>query len=34
VSGTGSDGSTFTNQNVEHFNVTPDGTVHEFFHCH
>jgi hypothetical protein len=34
VRGTGSDGSTFSNQNVEHFNVIPDGTVNEFFHCH
>jgi hypothetical protein len=34
VSGTGSDGSTFSNHNVDHFNVAPDGTVHEFFHCH
>lgn len=34
VRGTGSDGSTFSNQNVEHFNQRPDGTVHEFFHCH
>lgn len=34
VRGTGSDGSTFSNHNVEHFNQRPDGTVHEFFHCH
>jgi hypothetical protein len=34
VRGTGSDGSSFANQNVEHFNALPDGTVHEFFHCH
>jgi hypothetical protein len=34
VRGKGSDGSTFSNQNVEHFNQRPDGTVHEFFHCH
>jgi hypothetical protein len=34
VSGTGSDGSTFSNHNIDHFNVIPDGTVHEFFHCH
>ena len=33
VRGTGSDGSTFSNQNVQHFNQRPDGTVHEFFHC-
>ena len=34
VRGTGSDGSTFSNSNVDHFNVRPDGTVNEFFHCH
>jgi hypothetical protein len=34
VRGTGSDGSTFSNQSTEHFNVRPDGTVNEFFHCH
>jgi len=34
VRGVGSDGSTFTNQNVEHFNVRPDGSVNEFFKCH
>lgn len=34
VRGTGSDGSTFANSNVEHFNVRPDGTVQEFFRCH
>ena len=34
VRGTGSDGSTFSNQNVEHFDQRPDGSVHEFFHCH
>lgn len=34
VRGTGSDGSTFANQNVQHFDQRPDGTVHEFFHCH
>lgn len=32
--GTGSDGSTFSINTVEHFNERPDGTVHEFFHCH
>jgi hypothetical protein len=32
--GTGSDGSTFKNHVTEHFNVRPDGTVNEFFHCH
>jgi hypothetical protein len=34
VRGTGSDGSTFSSSQVQHFNVRPDGTVHEFFHCH
>ena len=34
VRGTGSDGSTFSNQNVDHFNVLPSGSAHEFFHCH
>lgn len=34
VRGTGSDGSTFTNSNVDHFNTRPDGSVNEFFHCH
>jgi hypothetical protein len=34
VRGTGSDGSTFSNHNIDHFNVRPDGTVNEFFHCH
>jgi hypothetical protein len=34
VRGTGSNGSTFSNSNVEHFNVRRSGTVHEFFHCH
>jgi len=34
VRGTGSDGSTFSSQNVEHFNQRPNGTVQEFFHCH
>lgn len=33
VRGTGSDGSTFAIHNVDHFNVRPDGTVNEFFHC-
>jgi hypothetical protein len=32
--GMGSDGSTVSNHNVEHFNVRPDGSVNEFFHCH
>jgi len=34
VRGTGSDGSTFSNHIVEHFNVRPSGSAHEFFHCH
>jgi len=34
VSGTGSDGSTFNNHQVQHFNVRPDGSVQDFFHCH
>ena len=33
VRGTGSDGATFASQSVDHFNVRPDGTVKEFFHC-
>ena len=32
--GTGSDGSIVSVNLVEHFNVRPDGTVNEFFHCH
>ena len=31
---TGSDGSTLSENRVDHFNVRPDGTVNEFFHCH
>jgi hypothetical protein len=34
VSGTGSDGSTFRVNEVQHFNQRPDGSVNEFFHCH
>ena len=34
IRGTGSDGSTFRNHTDEHFNVRPNGTVNEFFHCH
>jgi hypothetical protein len=34
VRGRGSDGSRFTNHTTDHFNVRPDGTVNEFFHCH
>ena len=33
VRGTGSDGSTFSVNQVEHFNQRPDGSVNEFFHC-
>jgi hypothetical protein len=32
--GTGSDGSTFNNHSVDHFNVTPNGTEFFFTHCH
>ena len=32
--GTGSDGSTISTHQVDHFNARPDGTVNEFFHCH
>lgn len=34
IRGTGSDGSTFKNHIVDHFNQRPDGSVNEFFHCH
>ena len=34
VHGTGSDGSRLRNHINAHFNVRPDGTVHEFFKCH
>ena len=34
VSGVGSDGSTFKNHVMDHFNERPDGSVNEFFHCH
>jgi hypothetical protein len=34
VRATGSDGSTLRSNQVDHFNVRPDGTVNEFFHCH
>jgi hypothetical protein len=34
VRGTGSDGSTFSNHVIDHFNVRPDGSVNAFFHCH
>jgi hypothetical protein len=32
--GTGSDGSTLSTHQTDHFNVRPDGTVNAFFHCH
>jgi hypothetical protein len=32
--GRGSDGSTVSLNQVEHFNERPDGTVNEFFRCH
>ena len=32
--GTGSDGSTLSAHNLDHFNVRPDGSVNEFFRCH
>jgi hypothetical protein len=32
--GTGSDGSTLSTHQTDHFNVRPDGTVNEFFPCH
>ena len=32
--GTGSDGSTLSAHNTDHFNVRPDGTVNAFFRCH
>jgi hypothetical protein len=34
VRGTGSDGSMLLNHEIDHFNVRPDGSVNEFFHCH
>ena len=34
VRGTGSDGSTFSNQVVDHFNTTPTGAEFFFTHCH
>ena len=34
VRGTLSDGSTFSNHVIDHFNVRPDGTVNQFFRCH
>jgi hypothetical protein len=34
VQGTFSDGSRFSTSQVERFNVRPDGTAQEFFHCH
>ena len=32
--GTGSDGSTSSTHQTDHFNVRPDGSVNEFFRCH
>ena len=34
IRGTGDDGSTFKQNSVDHFNVRPNGSVQEFFHCH
>jgi len=34
LNGTGSDGSRLSIHQVEHFNVRPDGSANEFFHCH
>ena len=34
IRGTGSDGSTFSVNAVEHSNQMPDGSINEFFHCH
>lgn len=34
INGTGSDGSTLRHQSVQHFDATPNGTVHQFFRCH
>ena len=34
VRGKGSDGSTFSNSSIDHFNTRPNGSVNEFFHCH
>jgi hypothetical protein len=34
VHGRGDDGSTFKHHETMHFNSPPDGSVHEFFHCH
>jgi hypothetical protein len=34
VRGTGSDGSTFSNHAIEHFNTTPTGAEFFFSHCH
>ena len=31
---TGSDGSRLSFNASDHFNVRPDGSVNEFFHCH
>lgn len=34
LQGTGSDGSTISTHQTDHFNARPDGSVNEFFHCH
>ena len=34
IHGTGSDGSTFSVHNVDHFNTTPTGAAFFFTHCH
>ena len=34
LTGWGSDGSMISNHENDHFNVRPDGSVNEFFHCH
>jgi hypothetical protein len=34
LTGKGSDGSMLSHHEVQHFNVPPDGSVNEFFHCH
>ena len=31
---TGSDGSILSQQDVDHSNVRPDGTINALFHCH
>ena len=34
LTGWGSDGSMISNHETDHFNVRPDGSVNELFHCH